>query len=168
MKRIFLGATLLAACLAAPAQAAGVGGLFGQGSTQVGIMAGSGTAFNSSYTILGAGVNYFVIDGLGLGLAYENWSGNGPSVSKVTPSVEYVFYQLRPVSPYVGAFYRHTMVSGLPSYNSEGARAGIYIAAGRHAALGIGYVQERYLSCQSALYGSCSQGYAEVSLLFGF
>ncbi|HKB59874.1 MAG TPA: hypothetical protein VKC56_07475 [Gallionellaceae bacterium] len=158
----------LGASLAAPAQAAGVAGLFGQGRVNGSIMVGSGSAFNYNYTIIGAGVNYYVIDGLSLGLAYESWSGPGPHISKITPSVQYVFYQLGRVKPYVGAFYRRTQVTGQPDFNSAGARAGAYISASRHAAFGLGIVEERFLSCQRTLNNSCSQSYVEASMLFGF
>ncbi len=163
-----LFAVFLAVSLAVPAQAAGVGGMFGEGSVQIGVLAGSGTAFNNSYTILGAGVNYYVIDGLSLGLAYEHWSGTGPSISKTTPSVQYVFYQLGAVKPYVGAFYRRVTVSGQPDYNSAGGRAGVYIAAGPHAAIGVGYAEEKALNCQRSIYSSCTSGYAEISAVIGF
>jgi hypothetical protein len=161
-------AVVLAGCIAGPAQAAGAGGMFGRGSVQVGVLAGGGTAFNNSYTILGAGVNYYVIDGLSLGLAYEHWSGTGPSISKTTPSVQYVFYQLDPVKPYIGAFYRRVTVSGQPDYNSVGGRAGVYIAAARHVAIGVGYAEEKALSCQRSIYSSCTSGYAEISALVAF
>lgn len=150
------------------AQAAGVGGLFGRGAVNGSVLLGSGTAFNSSYTILGAGVNYYVIDGLSLGLAYESWSGNGPHISKITPSARYVFYQFGAVKPYVGGFYRRTRVSGQPDFNSAGVRAGVYFAAGRHTALGLGIAEERFLSCQRTLNNSCTQSYIEASVLFGF
>lgn len=167
MKR-FLFAALLAAWAAAPAQAATGAGMFGEGRVQIGLLAGGGTAFNNSYTVLGAGVNYYVIDGLGLGLSYEHWSGTGPSISKITPSVQYVFYQLGTVKPYLGAFYRRVTVSGQQDYNSVGGRAGVYIAAGSHAAFGVGYAEEKALNCQHSIYSSCTAGYAEISAVVGF
>lgn len=167
MKRLIF-ALLLAAWAATPARAAVGAGMFGEGSLQIGVLAGGGTAFNNSYTILGAGVNYYVIDGLSLGLAYEHWSGPGPGISKTTPSVQYVFYQLGAVKPYVGAFYRRVTVSGQPDYNSAGGRAGVYIAAGRHAAIGLGYAQEKALNCQRSIYSSCTAGYAEISAVVSF
>ncbi len=167
MKKL-LWMALLAACIAAPAQAAGMGGMFGQGSFQVGVVAGGGTAFNTQYTIFGAGVRYFVVDGLGLGLDYESWSGAGPHISKTTPSVQYVFYQLGTVKPYVGAFYRRITVSGQPDYNSVGGRAGVYVTLAPHAALGLGYAQEKALNCQRSIYSSCSAGYAEASVVVSF
>jgi hypothetical protein len=160
------GLGLLAA--AAPAQAADGAGMFGRGGLQIGVVAGGATAFNTNYTIIGAGVNYYVVDGLGLGLAYESWSGTGPHISKLTPSVQYVFYQLGRVKPYVGAFYRRITVSGQPDYDSAGGRLGVYVALSPHAALGAGYARETALNCQRSIYSSCSTTYAEISLVVGF
>lgn len=161
---LILFLTLLSAI---PARAAEVGGMFRQGQASFMLEAGSGTAYNNSYLILGVGVHYFVVDGLAVGLSYENWSGSTPGLSQVTPSVQYVFYDAPTIKPYVGAFYRHTSVSGLPGFNSVGVRAGGYIHSGRHTAIGVGLVGENYVSCQPA-FGSCTQFYPEVSIIFAF
>ena len=151
-----------------PVRAAGVGGMFGQGSTQFALMAGNGYAFNNNYFIIGASAGYYVLDGLGVGLSLEHWSGGGPGITKYAPFAQYVFYQVSPVQPYVGGFYRHTAVSGLPGINSVGARAGIYIPVGSNAYIGAGLAHESYLACQAAVYRTCSETYPEVSFTFGF
>jgi hypothetical protein len=158
---------LLALLPLAPARASGVAGMFSQGNASFMIEAGGGTAYNNSYTILGVGAHYFVVDGLALGLSYEHWSGANPGITQVTPSVLYVFYQGASIKPYIGAFYRHTSVSGRTSFNSAGMRAGGYVNAGRHTALGAGLVAENYMNCQPA-FGTCSQVYPELSLIFTF
>lgn len=150
------------------AEAAGVAGIFGQGQVHFQVEAGNGYAFNNSYLILGVGLSYYVLDGLSVGLAYENWSGGGPGINKTTPSVQYVFYHASTVKPYIGAFYRHATVAGLPGINSAGGRAGIYIASGARSAVGVGYVYESYLNCQTAIYATCTESYPEVSITFGF
>lgn len=163
---------LLAAMLlllsAFPACAAGVGGMFGQGRTQFSLMAGNGYAFNDNYFVIGASVSYYVVDGLGVGLSLENWSGGGPGITKYSPFAQYVFYQASAVQPYVGGFYRHTVVAGLPGINSVGGRAGIYIASGSNASVGLGLVHESYLDCQATIYRACSETYPEISIAFGF
>ena len=58
-----------------PANAAGVGGMFGQGRTQFSVVGGNGYAFDKNYFVLGASVSYNVLDGLGVGLSLEKWSG---------------------------------------------------------------------------------------------
>jgi hypothetical protein len=149
-------------------RAADVAGIFGQGSTQFSLLAGSGTAFNNDYLIVGAGVNYYVADGVGVGLSYENWSGNGPSINKTSPSVQYVFYQAYQIKPYVGVFYRHAAIADLPSINSVGGRAGVYFESGSKAVIGVGLAYESYLNCQTTVYSSCSETYPEISIIFGF
>ncbi len=166
MNRLILVALL--ACFALPASAAGAGGMFRQGQTHFMLEAGSGTAFNSSYTILGAGVTHYVADGLGVGLSYESWSGGGPGITKISPSVQYVFAQASAAQPFIGGFYRHATIAGLPSINSLGVRAGAYIATGSNAAIGLALVYESYQDCQAAVYSACNESYPEVSFTFGF
>lgn len=151
-----------------PARAAGVGGMFEQGQTHFLLEAGSGTAYNNNYLILGLGVTHYVQDGLGVGLSYENWSGSSPGINQISPSVQYVFNAASAVRPYIGAFYRRTSVSGQSGFNSVGARGGIYFAAGRHSAIGAGVVAESYLNCRATPFGSCSQSYPELSVIIGF
>ena len=169
-------AKLLAAALAVcaafvsiPARAADVAGLFARGRTGFIISGGTGYAFNQSYFVLGLGLNYYVIDGLNVGLSAESWTGNDPHFYKVTPSVQYVFYQIPTVKPYIGAFYRRTYFSSnLPDINSAGGRAGVYIAAGRNAYIGGGVVYESYLDCNKTTYNSCSETYPEISFTLAF
>lgn len=163
--------TALAACVAfvsMPATAADVAGVFAKGRTGFVVSGGTGYAFDQSYLVLGLGLTYYVIDGLNVGLFAESWSGNDPHFYKVTPSVQYVFYRVPAVKPYVGAFYRRTYFSSLPDINSAGGRAGAYIAAGRNAYIGGGVVYESYLDCNKSIYRSCSETYPEISFTVAF
>lgn len=166
MNRLLL--TTLLSLSALPACATDMAGIFDRGSTQLSLLAGSGYAFNNNYLILGAGTTYYVADGIGVGLSYENWSGNSPGINKISPSVQYVFNRPASLRPYVGGFYRHSIISGLPGINSVGVRAGVYFAAGQHSVAGVGLAHESYLNCQTAIYASCSETYPEISFLFGF
>jgi hypothetical protein len=103
-----------------------------------------------------------------VGLNLETWRGADPTLTKLTPSVQYVFYQVRRVKPYVGAFYRRTYISGLDDINSYGARAGAYFQLSRNAYLGVGAVYESYSDCRESVYHSCSDTYPEFSLTFAF
>jgi hypothetical protein len=150
------------------AQAQNVAGAFGKGRTHVVATAGTGRAFNDDYLVLGLGVSYYVIDGLNVGLGFESWSGGDPGMRKLTPSAQYVFYQLGRLKPYVGAFYRRTYVDGLPDIDSAGARAGAYFQAGRNAYLGAGVVYESYVDCNQTTYRSCSSTYPEISFTIAF
>lgn len=166
MNRLLL--TMLLALAAFPANAAEVGGIFGQGRTSFSLMAGNGYAFDKNYLVIGASATYYVLDGLGVGLSFENWSGGDPSITKYAPLVQYVFYRTSPVKPYLGGFYRHTNVSGQPSINSVGGRAGIYYSSGSNGYVGFGLVYESYLDCANAGYSPCSSTYPEISLTFVF
>jgi len=170
----FLRWTSVAALLAA------VGGLpaahaqdsladaFSKGRVHAIITAGSGSAFNETYLVLGAGVNYFLLDGLSVGVNLEAWRNADPTLTKLTPSIQYVFYQVPAIKPYIGAFYRRTYISGLDDLNSYGARAGAYLKLGRNAYLGLGGVYETYSDCRESVYRSCSDTYPEVSFTFAF
>lgn len=166
MNRLLL--VMLLVLPALPARAAGVGGMFGEGSTQFSLVAGNGYAFDNSYFVIGGSASYYVVDGAGLGLSLERWSGGGPGITKYTPFVQYVFYRVPAVQPYVGAFYRRTAITDLPDINSAGARAGVMIATGSNAFLSAGIVHESYLDCQTAIYRVCSETYPDITLTFGF
>jgi len=162
-------ATLAAVAFASqPATAADVAGAFGQGRTHFIVSGGSGYAFNETYFVFGIGANYYLIDGLNVGLSLESWSGADPKMVKVTPSAQYVFYQIPKLKPYIGAFYRRTYVDGLPDINSAGGRAGVYLEAGRNAYIGAGAVYETYLDCNKVVYHSCSNTYGELSFTVAF
>jgi len=82
--------------------------------------------------------------------------------------VQYVFYQVRTIKPYVGAFYRRTYINGASDLDSYGARAGAYLQLGRNAYLGLGGVYEKYSDCRESTYRSCDSTYPEASLTFAF
>jgi hypothetical protein len=151
-----------------PVRAAEAGGMFGQGQIQFSLGAGSSHALNNNYFVVGASASYYVLDGLGVGMGFENLSGGGPGITKYSPFVQYVFYQMTPVQPYVGGFYRHTNITGLPGINSAGARAGIFIASGPNISLGIGFVHETYLDCQTSIYRNCSETYPDIGIAIVF
>jgi hypothetical protein len=160
--------TMLLLLSAFPVSAAAEGGMFRQGRTLFSLAIGNGYAFDNSYLVIGGSASYYVLDGLGVGLSLENWSGGGPRISKYAPFAQYVFYQASTVQPYVGGFYRHTAVAGLPGINSVGERAGIYIASGSNVFVGVGVIHESYLDCQQTIYSTCSETYPDISLTFVF
>jgi hypothetical protein len=166
MNRLLLA--MLLVLTAFPASASDGAGIFGQGRTNVSLVAGNGYAFNNSYLVIGASASYYVIDGLGVGLSLENWSGADPGITKYSPFVQYVIYQASVVQPYLGAFYRHSTISGQSSIDSVGGRAGFYFASGSNVYIGVGMVYESYNDCANAGYTSCSSTYPEITLAFGF
>ena len=171
MKKTLAAAVAAAACafaLPAMAQTVGVAGGFSKGKTHLVATAGTGYAFDESYLVLGVGASYYLLDGLNAGLAVEFWTGSDPKLTKITPSVQYVFYQVQTVKPYVGAFYRRTKIDGLDDLDSAGARAGVYIQAGRNMFIGLGGVYESYIDCNETTYRKCDSTYAEISFTFAF
>ncbi len=172
MTRNKTSTTLVSAVLAmiasAPAMAVDVASVFSKGRTHLAVVVGNGYAFDESYTVIGAGVSYYLADGLNIGLNVESWTGGDPSIYKVSPSVQYVFYQVPRVSPYLGAFYRRSYIEDLDDLNSVGGRAGVYIAAGSNAFIGVGAVYESYLDCNTTTYIECSNTYPELSFTFAF
>jgi opacity protein-like surface antigen len=171
MKKTLAAAVAAAACAsAAPAmaQSVGVAGGFSKGKTHLVATAGTGYAFDESYLVLGLGASYYLFDGFNVGLFYESWTGSNPKMTKITPSVQYVFYQVQHVKPYVGAFYRRSSIDGLDDLDSVGGRAGVFLQAGRNAYFGLGAVYESYIDCNTGTYRKCSSTYGEASLTFAF
>lgn len=139
---------------------------FAGGQARVSVIAGSGRAFGENYLVIGAGLAYYLVDGLELGLDGEVWTGGDPSIYKLSPQLRYVFGQ-GDIRPYAGAFYRYTGIEDEDGLQSFGARIGFYLGLGGGAYLGLGLVQERYLDCDEEVYRSCEEGYAEAVLSVG-
>jgi hypothetical protein len=161
-------ALLLSGLLTVTAASAEEGAAFLKGQKQFTVLGGTGYAFDESYFVLGAGISYFVLDGLNVGLQLESWMGADPSILKITASSQYVFYQTPRVKPYVGVFYRYTDVESRSSLDSIGGRAGLYLQVGRNGYAGFGGVYESYLDCNPRIYGSCDEVYPEVSFVLSF
>jgi len=159
---------MLLAIAALPAHAAGASGMFGSGRTQFSLTAGNAYAFEKRYSVIGGSVSYYLAEGLGVGLSLARWSGEGPVITKYAPFVQYAFLPISGVRPYIGGFYRHTDIDGLPGLKSAGARGGVLMASGRNAYLGIGVVYEAYLDCQPSVYRVCRETYPDFNLSFGF
>jgi len=161
-------ATVLATCAVPLANAQEVAGMFGKGRLHGIVTAGYGSAFGEDYAIFGAGVSYYLIDGLAIGGAFETWRGGDPTISKLTLSTQYVFYQVPKIKPYIGAFYRRTFITGLDDLDSYGGKAGAYLQLGRNAYVGLAAVYEAYADCTESRYRSCSDTYPEVTFTFAF
>jgi opacity protein-like surface antigen len=168
IKKALVAGALVLAGSSAMAADVGVAGSFSKGRTHFVLTAGSGSAFDETYLVLGLGATYYLLDGLGAGLHYESWSGGDPDMTKLTASLQYVFHQMQVAKPYVGTFFRRTNIDGLADLDSIGARGGVYFGVGRNAYLGVGGVYESYLDCSKSVYRSCDSTYGEVSLTFAF
>jgi len=150
------------------ASAQEAGAMFAKGRMHGVVTAGYGSAFGDDYAIFGAGVSYYLMDGLAIGGAFETWRGGDPTISKLTFSTQYVFHKVPTIKPYIGAFYRRTFITGLDDLDSYGGRAGGYLQMGRNAFIGLGGVYETYSGCTESRYHSCSDTYPEVTFTFAF
>ena len=164
---LFAAIMFLFFCVALPAGAADKDP-FADGSMRLSVIVGSGYAFSESYLIVGVGFGYFLANGLELGLDVENWSGSSPHIVKISPEVRYVVPTKGPLRPYVGAFYRRTLIENYDDLNSAGGRAGIYLLSGQGSYFGAGAVYEKYFSCNQAIYHSCSDTYPEIIFAISF
>ena len=157
--------------LAASAGTGGIGTAFSKNSTSVGVVLGSGSAFNDNYVILGVGVGYYVVRGLELGIDLQHWFSGEPSITKVSPQIRYVFTQPKVIKPYVGAFYRRTYFGDykgidLDDRDSYGYRAGAYFSTDNRVYIGGGVVYEEYKDC--AVFTDCSTTYPEILFTVSF
>jgi hypothetical protein len=154
-------------CTVPPAGAAGRDP-FADGSMRLSVLVGNGYAFDESYLIVGIGFGYFVAKGLELGLDAESWSGGTPHITKISPEVRYVVPTNSAMRPYIGAFYRWTMIENYDNLTSAGGRAGLYFLSGQGSYFGAGAVYEKYLSCDQSVYRSCSDTYPEIIFAIAF
>ncbi|MEH6651755.1 MAG: outer membrane beta-barrel protein [Motiliproteus sp.] len=154
--------------------AAGIGGIstaFSKNSTSVGVVVGSGRAFNDDYLIMGVGASYYLAKGLELGIDAQHWFFGDPSITKVSPKITYVFTQPKVIKPYLGVFYRRTFYGdyngrSIDSENSYGYRAGAYFNTNNRVYIGGGIVYEQYTDCNE-LY-DCSTTYPEIIFSVSF
>jgi len=141
---------------------------FSAGSTRLSVIIGNGYAFNNSYVLIGVGAAYFLANGLDIGLDYEYWTGANPGIQKISPRVDYVVNTRSSIRPYIGAFYRRTMIDGFPDLDSIGGRVGLYFISGKGIYFGAGFLYESYLDCNTAKYASCDATYPEFIVAVSF
>ena len=119
---------------------------FTKGTTRVSITGGWGRSFDEDYLMLG-----------------------DPGVFKISPNVGYVLAgRARRTKPYVGAFWRRTMIEDADDLSSVGGRAGAYFKGAGPVMIGGGAVWENYLDCEEKGYESCSQVYPEFLISASF
>ena len=136
---------------------------FSQGRVQVALGAGTQSAFNSRYFVIGGGASYFLIDGLSAGLSGQMWVGGTPALYVAQPHLTYTFHQINP-SPYVGVLYQQTWISAPYEETSSaiGARAGLNIQWGTGLFLTVGGRLMQTLDCADDQ--TCQEILPEVGL----
>jgi hypothetical protein len=157
--------------LAATAGTGGLGTAFSKGSTSVGAVVGSGSAFDDDYIILGVSAGYYVTEGLELGINLQRWFSGDPTITKISPQIRYVFTQPKTIKPYVGAFYRRTYYDDLngidiDDQDSFGYRAGVYFSTNSSVYIGAGFVYEKFTDCSR--YTDCSTTSPEILFTVSF
>lgn len=161
-------AALVVLALPVPALADGPPTPFDQGRVSVHLAVTEQSAFDTNRFGLGAGVGYFVLDGLELGAFGLHMFGSGPGLDEVSPSIRYTAQPLVgswPVIPYVGAFYNHWFVGdGLADVDAIGGRAGVMHLRGP-LIVGLGIAYEHTVSTCSS---SCDTVYPDVTFGFTF
>ena len=135
---------------------------FDKGSVRLSLLAGSGTAFDQDYTIIGIGGGYYAADGLEAGLDAEAWEGSSPRIYRISPGLRYVLYTVETIKPYGGVFYRRTFIENERDENDAGVRAGGIVQAGQRAYFGVGIVYDAHLNCDRNVYSSCEDIYPEL------
>ncbi|MDH5388049.1 MAG: hypothetical protein OEY06_06335 [Gammaproteobacteria bacterium] len=139
---------------------------FAKGDVSVSLVLGSGQAFNDNYSVVGAGVGYYVLDGLRLGISGQRWLGGDILINKYSPQVQYVMARDEKLKPYLGVFYHKTSIEGFDDLDAAGGRAGVYLSGRGNYYISVGIVHEYYLSCDEVVYVSCSDTYPELTVTF--
>ena len=139
---------------------------FKRGGSNFSLGIASAKAFNENYTVISAGLGYYVLDGFELGIDIQSWLGSGPSITKLSPQMMIVFGQNSDLKPYIGGFYRKTHYSGFEDLDAVGGRAGVYFSKGAGYYMRAGIVYENELSCDETEFVTCSETYPEFNLTF--
>jgi len=136
-------------------------GIFSVGSKNVGLTVGTDNSFGNTYTVLGATVNYFVIDNLSVGASYQAYLGGDPQINQVTvPVTYYLPLENMAFRPYLGGFYNQTFIEDpFEDYNIYGGRAGVSMQISNNSFMSLGWVQE----FSSSANNRDNQGYPEFS-----
>jgi len=139
---------------------------FDRGKLAITAGGGTGSTLGHDYVVIGAGLGYYVLDGVEVMLAGQEQFGDGPNISELSPQLRYVAQPLVgqwPIIPYVGGFYNHWFVGdGLPDVDSVGGRAGGLWISGK-VVLGLGIVYEHIVSdCMM----DCDSWYPDITIAF--
>jgi len=119
---------------------------------------------DNDYTVVGAHVNYYMVDNLSVGAGVTAWLGDKPSITSFTLPVTYYMPLESSIRPYAGLFASYTLVSGgnYDNYSSFGGRAGLVLDVSPNSYTYAGWVQVKHNGDNNLI--DSSEGYPE----FGF
>ena len=142
------------------------GGIFSIGHKNVGFTVGTDDSFGNTYTVLGASVNYFVLDNISVGAAFQTYLGDDPTINQITVPVTYHLpLENTTYRPYLGAFYNHTFMGDTDTvkyedYDLFGGRIGVSMQTSANSYISFGWVQEFSTNTSDDID---SHGYPEFS-----
>ena len=144
------------------------GGVFSVGNKHMGFTIGTDNSFGNNYTVLGANINYFIVDNLSIGASYQTYLGDDPTINDITvPVTYYIPLEGTSYRPYLGAFYNHTFIDDpYEDYDIYGGRLGFSLQTSTNTFVSFGWVQE--FTNSSGDDDTESRGYPEVSAGFAF
>ena len=135
------------------------------GSKSVGIKLGGASIGSENYTIAGVSINYFALDNLSVGGAYEYWFSGNPAVSKGTLESTYFIPATEQLKPYFGLLYSHYFIEDYTDINAYGYRVGIaYIKSPMLFSAGLR--QEKYASDRSIFSDNDATGEFIIGFAF--
>jgi len=141
---------------------------FEKGNSSVGVVLGAGSSNGESYSVVGISGDYFVLNGLSIGVGYRGWFGIDPTLNQLTVSTNYYIPLAKKFHPYIGGFVRETFVSGYEDYESYGARGGLAVTMSKNSYMSFGYVYEEYGNCEERVFSDCSSSYPELVFSLSF
>jgi len=164
MKKSLLSLAVLASMVSAD--------VFEKGRMSIGLAVGSSYSYGEQYTILGVGIDYFLNNGLSVGVGYRGWFGGDPSTNELTFTSNYYMPLSKKFRPYIGAFLKETYVNydnyDNRSYESYGARGGVAMIMSPNSYLSFGYAYEVYGDCTETVLRECSNSYPEFVFSLAF
>ena len=135
------------------------------GSKSVGIKLGTASIGPERYTIAGASINYFALDNLSIGGAYEYWFSGSPTVSKATVDSTYYIPASEQLRPYFGLLFSHYFIEDDTDIDSYGYRVGIaFIRSPMYFSVGLR--QEKYTSDRAIFSGNDATGEFIIGFAF--
>lgn len=158
MKRIILSVALLSSIVSAE--------LFDKGKIAFGVVAGAGSINGDGYFVAGVSGDYFVMNGLSIGIGYRGWFGAAPTEHQITLSSNYYLSLNNQYHPYVGVFARETFLDDF-DYTSYGGRVGLAMRMSSTSYVSVGYAFEESSNCPFR-FDDCSDSYPEFVFSLAF